>query len=128
MRIALPKSQHPVTRLNVDTPKGGFSISTAGSEPHAEFELPEGVCEDDVTISVDFLGNGRQIMSSTVLKEAVVKPVNPPAPETIETPVILPTIQVVEPTPEPTPEPIEENAGEPMNYPAPKFTPNRKSK
>ena len=76
MQIIVPKNIYPVTRLIVETPSGVIANMEGDSTfQMADVKLPEGVTEDEVSARVEFLDNGRKVISGLVVKEAIKKPV-----------------------------------------------------
>jgi hypothetical protein len=86
MRISIPHSAHPFTRVNVSHPQGSVSGDFTGEHPHFDVELPEGVTEEEVGVTVEYLTNGFQVVEGHTLKHAIAKPATPPAVETHEAP------------------------------------------
>ena len=75
MRIEIPQSACPITRIMVLTPQG--VIDGEFTQDHKVFDvtLPEGVTEDEVRVTVEHLDNARAVIHSGVLKNAIQKPV-----------------------------------------------------
>lgn len=72
MRIPVPSSVHPLVRLTANLP-GGVVITGEfiNTEKQWDIELPEGVCEDEVSITADYLKANYEIAGSIVVKDAV---------------------------------------------------------
>jgi len=81
MRIEIPHSAHPVTRVNVLTPSGPICADFTPEHKFFDVELPEGISQDEVGIFVQYLNNGNQPVDYVVLKEP--KPADPPADEAV---------------------------------------------
>lgn len=87
MRIQLPTSSFPITRLLIDTPLGQTKVDVAKGEPHFDYDIPEGVCIDDIGVRYEFFGNGRTPIDGGVLKVAA-----PPTP--VAAPVVIPVVDI----------------------------------
>jgi hypothetical protein len=77
MRIEIPHSVHPITRLNVTTPQGLISADFTQVHKFFDVELPEGVTEDEVGVEVQYLNNGNKAVDGLTLKFAIEKPAEP---------------------------------------------------
>lgn len=78
MRIQIPHSAHPITRVIVQTPQGPIAGDFTQEHKFFDVDLPAGVTEDEVGVTVEYR-HGRKTIESVVLKHAIEKPVDPPA-------------------------------------------------
>ena len=72
MRIPVPSSVHPLVRLTAQLPDGQLiTHECVNTEKHWDLELPEGVCEDAVSVLGDFLTASNKVADSIVVKHCV---------------------------------------------------------
>jgi hypothetical protein len=80
MRINIPASSHPITRLLIDTPLGRTTADFLKGVSHFDYEIPEGISIEEVGVAYEFRGNGRSSIDGGILKYAIEKPADPIVP------------------------------------------------
>lgn len=80
MRIDIPPSSHPITRLHVEGPFGRIEADFEKGHTHFDFDIPEGVSIDEVSVRYEFLDSRQQPVEGGILKYAIEAPPAPPAP------------------------------------------------
>lgn len=75
MRIEIPHSAHPITRVKVTTPQGPIEGDFTQENKFFDVELPEGVTEDEVGVQIEYLTNGHKAVEGLTLKYANEEPV-----------------------------------------------------
>ena len=83
MRVEIPRSVYPLTRIVVVTPAGVFSSEFDQSHKVYDFELPDGVDEAKIGVVAEFLTDNRCVQSTAILRDPT--PPAPPAPTVIVT-------------------------------------------
>jgi len=73
MRIEIPQSACPITRIMVLTPQGVIDGEFTQDHKVFDVDLPEGITEDEVSVTVEHLDNARAVIHSSVLKQAIEK-------------------------------------------------------
>jgi hypothetical protein len=109
MRVTVPKSNFPLVKIIICTPKGEVSTTVDDSHYIVDVALPEGVCEDEVDVYSCFLGNnnlppygcGPSLLQAATRKAAQPVVEDLPDEPHIEEPIVeelpvMPTTQVVE--------------------------------
>jgi hypothetical protein len=81
MRIDIPQSSHPVTRLFIESPGGRLAEADfVKGHDKFDFEIPEGISIDEIGVRYEFLDNGARVVDGGVLKYASEKPADPIVP------------------------------------------------
>jgi hypothetical protein len=79
MRIDIPQSSWPLTRITVILPDGtAITDESSKGTPHCDVELPEGVSEDSLFIEVAFLDNGHFVQDRATVQLPKVIEFAPP--------------------------------------------------
>lgn len=103
MKVTVPQSTQPVTRIVAKTDSMTISVTCDRSIKEVDISLPEGVTEDDVlSVTAQFLDNGNHVQGEHVIRD--VKPVEPEPQPIMAPPSFAETPEVPE-SPEPETKP-----------------------
>lgn len=75
MRIPAPQTDAPLVRLTAHLPDGTKITGESMAGIPWDVELPEGVSEDEVSVSAEHLSNAREVLAAETIKYAIEKEV-----------------------------------------------------